>query len=440
MDSPRSGLFRPRCSWVLIVLICYSPSVVRQQHAFADEPTDTGSISYEVEALIEQLSSSTFATREMASKRLLEIGAPSLELLRKARQHTELEVRERSNRICEQIDSVLFEKITKKFILSADGAQGFGLPAWDVFRSISGDSRTSKLLFVTMLRSQNDLAVCIEAVSKAKGAADLAMAYEQLASKAAAAAERLRNRSDLGELPAVGDTIGLLVACSVFNDTLSITSVSNEVNEVVVGSLYRPALSEYFNKAGYGRCMRALTGRWISKTQASLAKDVLSIAMQLGIPEGANVARRHLDASSDSETRVYALQCLARFGNEADIASVSKLLNEELIIFEFPDQSAIGAPRDDIREDNIPPPGSKPSNPPPPDFPRMIVRLNDVALAVCMTLGSEDLTKTFPKYVQNESNGILLVDCAFPSDGQELHKRAIARWQQEHPQFVEKTN
>ena len=456
MHSPRYGSFRSfrlRCSWLLLVLACYAPSVVKWQHASAAEPNtaepntaepsagpdDALSVNDEVETLIDQLSSPAFATREAASKRLLEIGAPTLEMLRKAKQHTAIEVRERANRICEEIDKVIFESITKKFILAADGTESFGLPAWDVFRSISGDSRTSKLLFVTMLRSQSELARYVEAASKAKGTANSAVAFEELAERAAAEADKLRVRSFRGELPSVGDTVGLLMASSLFSDTLPTASASNEVNEIIVASLYRAPQAEYFTKAGYDRCMRALAGQWIHKTQASLANDVLSIALQRSIPEGAAVARRHLDPSNDRETRVFALQCLARFGNEGDIASVSKLLNEELVVYEFTDQSDIGSPRDGIQEDDMPPPGLKPYNPP-RDVRRMVVRLNDVAMAVCMVLGSEDLTAVFPKYKPNESNGMVLVDFAFPADGQEKHKLAIARWKHEHPQFVEENH
>jgi hypothetical protein len=421
------------------MLVCYAPSVVKWQHASADEPTNAVSMDDEVRTLIDQLSSPAFATREAASKRLLEIGSPTLELLRKAKQHPAIEVRERANRICEEIDKVVFENITKKFILAVDGTQSFGLPAWDVFRSISGDSRTSKLLFVTMLRSQSELARHVEAASNAKGTANSAVAHEQLAAKASVEAERLFVRSNRGELPAVGDTVGLLLACSLFSDTSGMASASNSVNELIVASLYRAPQTEYFMKPGYDRCMRALAGQWISKTQASLANDVLSIAIQRNIPEGAIVARRHLDASNNGETRVFALQCLARFGNEGDITSVSKLLNDELIVYEFTDQSNIGSPRDGIREDDMPPPGSKRNNPP-RDVRRMIVRLNDLALAVCLTLGSEDLTAAFPNYEPNQSNGIDLVDCAFPVDGYENHKSAIARWKQEHPLGAEENN
>lgn len=447
MYSPRFGSIRSRCSSILIVLAFCLPLVLKSQLANADDPSKAPVVEDEVDTLIEQLSSSAFATREAASKRLLEIGAPTLEKLGKAKQHSAIEVRERAARISQEIDKGIFENITKKFILTPDGTQSFGLPAWSVFRSITGDSRTSKLLFVTMLRSQSELARYIEAASNATGTANSAVAYEQLAAHTAAEAGRLRVRSLRGQLPTVGDTVGLMLACSLFSETgafsettAAIPSASNEVNEVIVASLYPAPQAEYFLKPGYDRCMRSLAGRWITKTQASIADEVLSLAYQRNIAEGAVVARRHLDASNDRQTRVYALQCLARFGNEGDIPAVAKLLIEEAVIYEFADQSNIGNPRDGIQEDDMAPPdlNRKFLNRKfvPVEVRKMIVRLNDLALAVCMKLGSEDLTEAFPKYQPNETSSIVMVDFAFPEDAQELHKLAIARWKQRHPELV----
>ena len=445
MYSQWYGSIRSCCSWILLVLVCCAPNAVRTRIAVADEPATATNSQEELAALIEDLSSPTFATREAASKRLREAGAPALEILRRAKQNPSIEVQERASRIAEEIDKSLFENVTKKFILAADGSQSFGLPAWDVFRSISGDSRTSKLLFIAMLRNQNELAQSVEAANKAKGTENANAATEQLVAQASASAERLRLRLSRGELPSVGDSVGLLLACSLFNDTAEMASASSGVNEMVVASLYRASLGDYFSKPGYDRCMRAFAGQWISKTQASLASDVLLIALQRSIPEGATVARRHLDASNDRETRVRALQCLARFGNPADVSVVSKLLNEEMIVYEFADQSLVGTARDGIQEDDMPPPAVEQAQGFKPKLQvregrKMIVRLNDVALAVCLKLGSEDVTAVFPKYEPSESTGMVLVDFAFPADGQEYHKLAIARWKKEHPEFAGENN
>jgi len=431
MDSQHCGLFRPRWSWGLVALAClHSPTVdTWRSLTTAAEPTAMVQLAGEIEMLIEQFSSPSFAVREAASKRLLEIGAPALELLRKVETHPSLEVRERAGQICNEIDKLVFEGITKNFLLDADATQSYGLPAWSEFREIAGASRTSKLLFVMMLRNQRELATFVAAAGAAKESSDSAARLQQLEVRTALEAERLRSKSIRGQLPDVGDAVGLLLACSMFEDTAPI-----DVNQTILSALYGRAMGEYFLKAGYGRCMRALAGRWITKTQAAQADDVLSIALQRGIAEAAIVARRHLDETSDLETRVRAFQCLSRFGNEADIASVAVYLKDESVALEFAER--VG----DAQVEFGAPPGFQQKQPARKGERLMIARVSDLALAVCMVLGSEDVTSVFPKYEPNEINGILLMDVAFAADEQEYHQLAITRWQQEHTALNQKAN
>ncbi len=416
-----------------VAFLCSCLSLANGQFASGDEPTGATKATAAIATLVEQLGDPMFAAREDANRQLLEIGAPALPLLRTAERHSLLEVRERASRIRAEIDKIVFETVIKQFITDSESKQSYGLPAWNQFSAIAGDSRTSKLLFVMMLRNQLELAQFIEAAGQVKGTESAAAASAALEARLALEAERLRNRNFRGQLSEVGDTVGLLVACSMFDQSVSI-----EVNEVIYSSLYRGTHVEYFTKVGYGRCMRALAGSWIPKTQASLASDVLSIAMQRSIPEGAVVARRHLDRATDYETRVRALQCLAKFGNETDLENVAKLLTEETVIYEFTVRKDQGIPRDGIKVENGGPPGLK--QPVILDGTTMIVRMSDLALAVCLRLGSEDVTKVYPNYEPNEQDGIQLMDIAFAEDDQQPHKQAIANWQREHPAFVEKSN
>jgi len=433
MDFKVLRTVRPRWLKLSIAILCSFLCIANHQHASSDEPTAANKATDEIASLVERLGDPLFATREEANRKLLEIGAPAIPLLRAAERHSFLEVRERAGRIREEIDKVVFENVIKRFITDGESKQSYGLPAWNQFSAIAGDSRTSKLLFVMMLRNQLELAHFVEAAGRAKGSAAAVAASAALEARMALEAERLRNRNYRGQLPEVGDTVGLLVACSMFDQSVSI-----EVNEMIYTSLYRGTHIEYFTKAGYGRCMRALAGSWIPKTQASLANDVLSIAMQRSIPEGAIVARRHLDRATDYETRVRALQCLAKFGNETDIENIAKLLSEETVIYEFTARKGQGLPRDGIQVENMPPPGFK--QPVIPDAITMIVRMSDLALAVCLRLGAEDVANVFPNYEPNDQDGIQLMDIAFAADEQQQHKQAISKWMREHPEFIEKSN
>lgn len=417
---------------ILTVMLCHG-MLFTACHAPADEPKDSKPDEARIALLVEQLGASGFAEREEANRLLLEIGADTLPALRAAERHTSVEVRERARRIRVEIDKAVFEQVTKRFILEPDSQQSFGLPGWNAFRKIAGDARTSKLLFVLMLRNQRDLAQYVEIADRSLGTASEGTSMQQLEARLLLETERLRARNFRGQPADVGDTVGMLFACSMFKNDVSI-----EVNETISMGLLLGTHTEYFNKVGYGRCMRALTGNWIPKTQSVLTDRVLMLAMQHAIREGAIVARRHLDSSSDLETRVQALQCLSRFGNETDIAAVAQLLDEEAVVYEFTDRNELAALRDGIRVEDMPPPGLK--NALPAMERTKIVRLNDVALAVCLMLGSEDVAKVFPKFQANAPTGVDLMDVAFASDEQDQHKLAIASWRKEHPQFVAKSN
>ncbi len=57
------------------------------------------------------------------------------------------------------------------------------------------------------------------------------------------------------------------------------------------------------------------------------------------------MARRHLGADSENDARITAMRCLAKYGNESDIGSVAKLLNDDSIVYEFLDRGVVGQPR-----------------------------------------------------------------------------------------------
>ncbi len=70
----------------------------------------------------------------------------------------------------------------------------------------------------------------------------------------------------------------------------------------------------------------------------------------------------------------------------------------------------------------------------------MVTRVSDIALAVCMMLAGDDVATVFPKQEKNDSNGVTMMNIAFPSDDIEYHRLAIEKWLQKHPQYAQKSN
>ncbi len=392
----------------------------------------------EVVQLVKQLHDPAFAIREGASLRLLEIGEAGLVALRNAEADPSIEVRERVGRIRAEVDRLVFEQRAKGFLISGNPQEDFGLPGWSQFRQLVGSSRSSKLLFLEMIRRQRELAVCIAASSQAIGTPNEQAVLEHMNQVAAESAQRLRaNMTHGGTLPEIGDAVGLLTAASLLTDQPSI-----EINVTIVSAMYRGEVGDYFNLAGYGRCMRTLTGKWMPKTQDVIAADILSLGMQKDIPESVVIARKHLGKQSDKDIRIASFQCLARYGETPDIALAEQYLSDETVVHQFEESYLLN--RDDFNiEDSAPPLGKPPQLPAGPKVAKnklMAVRVNDLALAACMSISKEDLTVAFPKYHASPVLGFAVNSIAFPMDNQAAHNAAIESWLKKHGDRVLKSN
>jgi hypothetical protein len=381
-------------------------------------------LTAEVNQLLRQLHDPSFAVRESASLRLIEIGEPGLQSLRKAESSNSPDVAARVSRIAAEVERMVFEKRAKGFLISADPTEDFGLPGWTPFRAQVGSSRSSKLLFLEMIRRQKDLALAIDSVSKAAGTPNEQSAMDQMSITAAEIAQHFRtNMTYGGSLPGIGDAVGLLVACSMLQGQAPI-----EVNLTIVSAVYRAEVGDYFNKAGYGRCMRVLVGKWMPKTQEVLAADVLSLAMQKDIREGAVVARRHLGKQSDNDIRQFAFQCLSRFGESSDLALVSQHLNDQTIIHQYEESLPVNS--DDIEVQNAAPPLGKLGILQPAKT--LSVRINDLALATCMSIAKEDPLTAFPRFRSSPVIGFYVNSVACPSDEEGARAASIEAWLKRH--------
>jgi HEAT repeat protein len=413
------GIFSLCCAGMLSSALAQPPN---DRPASRLKETQTGDIG----RLINDLRDSSFAVREAASLRLLEIGEPGLSALHAAASDPSPEVRQRVATIRTEVERLVFEERARGFLISTNPSEDFGLPAWKQFREVVGTTRSSKLLFLEMLRRQRELALSIHNASEALGTPNEQTALEEMSQLAALSAQQVRaNMTYGGMLPEIGDAVGLLTACALMKDQPSI-----EINLTITSAMYRGEVGEYFSKAGYGRCMRALAGKWMPKTQEVMAADVLSLAMQKDVAEGALVARKHLGKNSDRDIRIAAFQCLARFGDTNDIPLLETHLNDQTILHQF--EGSILLSRGDINiEESAPPLGRRPKPAlPASDSEVMTVRVSHLALATCMLLAKEDPAAVFPRFQAFSSRGFSLNSIAFPIDDQDSHAQAVADWLQ----------
>ncbi len=393
-----------------------SPSTVEQagQSQAADESQRAE--TQRIAELISQLGSSRFEEREAASAELLAGGEAALSGLRSIGSTATYEVRHRGNLIQRRIEDDKFTALSRSFLLDLDADNSYGLPAWRHYRQLVGGSRTSKLLFLDMVRRQPELAQLIEEASSPNPPRAVFTALDSLASiEAVLLREEIFSLRDTH----VGDAVAMLLVAATLPGQTPI-----EISEIIVTS-ERRSFGGHLTQQGYGDCLRKLLAAWLPKTHPSMAPTAMDCALRHRLSEGLDIARRHLSKNFDSDTRKLAFYFLARFGNETDIALLMPLLSEKTVVDEF-SPSAIAS---EIHISNAAPPGATRD---PTLTKNLVVRINDLALTTAMLLSSEDPTEFYPRFETHVSLGFFIHSLAAPVELVEQQQQRIDQWKQKH--------
>ena len=344
----------------------------------------------EVAALIEQLHSPAFKEREAATEALLALGVRSVAPLR-AIESENLEAKTRADAILKKIDDTIFKDASRQFLRNNAEPDPEIMPSWRHYSSIAGRSRSAKLLFLDMLRVRRDFAKLIERHTESsteENAVKVRTATEELA------AELTFLRTRKAVLPELGDVVAVLMGASLLEGQAPVP-----VNEFLVISNYTIPVTKHIDSRGYGQALKSLFAIWIPKIHESRAADAMRIALHYKYKTGAELARRFVSENYDARTRERAIQCLAEFGNEkADLPRLIQLLDDAQICDQFALNQFLYLPNDISVTEETPPqaPFGEQDDAPDPNA-RFEYRIQDVALAACMTLVGEDLEQVFRK-------------------------------------------
>jgi HEAT repeat protein len=378
----------------LSVLAIALLSVAQPLWAQVDEPENRELASSEAQLseLIANLDSANFAVRESASRDLIKIGEPAIKRLSEIPSSSSFELRHRAKLIRSSIANTAFDALSREFLLDIDHTHSHGLPGWRAFRSMVGSSRTGKLLFLEMVREQRALLELIEATDAERQLGKVnRLTLDQLQMQAVARAASIEQR--LYELPSpgIGESAGLLFAAAMGEGVAPI-----EVNHVV-SRVSQIGFYGYLRKLGYDDCLKSMLSQWIPKTHASMAPEVMTMALDLDLPAIAPTARLNLSDNFDVYTRELAFKCLAKFGSETDIPLISQYFDDVAVVNEFIE--AAGG----ILSSNAAPPGvGQQDDAQETDgletLPNHIVRIKDVAVLTAMLLLKEEPTTVFPNY------------------------------------------
>lgn len=370
-----------------------------------------------INELVEMLRDSRFAVREQAAVELLSFGSVAVEALNEIPADWPRDARRQAALLLAEIENRVLTKQAREFLVDPDSNQSHGLPAWDVFRAIVGNSRCSKLLFLEMVKSEHTLLQHIEKLHQLRVAGDEgSQSISDLSVQISRLSSVLYPRIFRGTNTGVGESTALLLAVTMLDSTAPI-----EANQLLYSAV-QLSFFGYLSKPGYRQCLQKLLALWVPKTHDEIAPDIMRIAFELDLPAVLPIARRHLDSAFDRYSRESAVFCIGKFGDVTDVAALLKMTSDTTIVHEF-NESAQG-----IEETSATPPGLQ--GMPVVDTVRKVVRIGDLAAAAAMVLMKQDLKQYFPRFSREGFFSRSVAGLAVLEEDSELRSEAIKAWVQ----------
>jgi len=382
--------------------------------------------SRSIEELIVQLESSSFVQRERATAALIAIGESAVEQVARIPASAAFEVRRRGEVVEQKVAERIFEQRSRKFLLDLDPAESYDLPAWNAFRELVGSTRTSKLMFLEMLKHDRDLATLVEAYDAAKraprgvgGLGERETKQQAVHDLAIRKAEQLQFRLFTIPTPEIGESLSILFAGAVLDDMAPV-----EVSRVISG-VSQMSFHGYLRKQGYRECLKKLLSAWLPKTHAAMAPEAMRLSLSLELPVVAPIARQHITKNFDVNTRALAFQCMAKFGEATDVPLLLEYTDETTIVEQF-SESASGI----TVMQGAPPGVFIPGQENPLELNNRVVRINDLAAVSAMLLLKEDPLTIFPNYSHEKTQLIYTHDLAVSEDKSPDQVAKIQAWAQ----------
>ncbi len=308
-----------------------------------------------ISALVRQLGDPSYSVRQQATKRLIELGIATRELLTEALSDDDAEIRSRAWHVLSQVNDADFRARLAAFENDLDGRQHNTLPGWDRFSRAFGQEKVARTLFVEMQRSERDLLEALESDPK--------LARDRLAMRLKAILESLQlTLRDASGGPAIEmGTIYALLMVSADEDVALLDGEAKQVLDLV----QLPQFQTNLNASPKSTILRKMLGTWIvHNNSVNLAPHCLLLAFNHDLKEGLDLGKKLLANEGSGQppvVRQYALLAIGRFGNHEHIALVEPLLKD-----------------------------SSPCMPQPPNDPRQS-QVRDVALAVLVHLSGQEL-------------------------------------------------
>jgi hypothetical protein len=355
--------------------------------------------SAEIQRLVADLGSDSFALRQRATRELLDRGISAREALEQASRDSDAEVRVRARAILATVIEADFLVRLEAFAADYDGSRKQSLPGWKSFAEQFGSSRAARQIFVEMQRAEPQL---LEAFAKGdQGIGEVLNQRCHAISQAATHGQR-EEQVSMG-------TVATLLLVGASDD---VTVDDQPGVQLYSWMIYQPAFQRNARAGPYSAMLKKLLGRWVMKDSAATVQNLLFAATYELKPEAVQLASRVLTAEPEQQAtaRQYAMLVVGRFGNKQQVPMLEKLFN---------DASSLGTVQSSVPSKQVE------------------LQVRDIALAAALHITKQNLRDY--GYLAVQPNATLLFQVTtlfFNEPGQrEAALKKWAQWRAEHPEL-----
>jgi len=271
-----------------------------------------GAISQgDAERLVDQLGAATFAERERAVGKILEIGMPMVPFLRDAAQsQADPERQLRARAALTQLTSGNFETQVANFLSGNDS--GPPLEGWPMVEATLGDNPAIRQLFIEILRAHPELVASLEGTTR-----DRTVAIDQ-------AGQLIQtNMFQKQQFPTLADGVALLLPLMD-----PAVSVSGNYESALINVLQKQ-MASLRRDASLWPPVSMLLDQWVRRSRIENRNDVLWYSMQWDLAAAGALGVRTLNETTDVETLQTAMQAIARFGTIQDAKSLAMFIEND---------------------------------------------------------------------------------------------------------------
>jgi hypothetical protein len=336
-----------RCLIVASLLAVAWPSVGIAQTVPASE--SDAARDQRLSMLIRQLGARDFTLRQTATREIVRIGPAALPELKRTLASPDVEVRNRSAWIMEQIRAESHEDLLEQLLARPGAPAPAGLPGWRHYIAITTDTSVARRLYAAMLRAEPDVLAAL--------APEDAAAFD-VERRLQARLESISGRIRIGQgeftFDVSRETLGalLLLASAAESEADDNRGPNANLPERQSLATLLPMLVEH------GRLLsgvlddpaqepfRDLMRGWVRSPIGGPPAERLRIGIQFEFPDAVEPALELISGiGATTEERQRALLVIARFGNPDHVSAVESLLADEEPLLVYGRSSERDTPR-----------------------------------------------------------------------------------------------